>query len=137
MERQSIPLYHITLIQSCPTYVGFSGRLIGYYHLSTQRIVSLLMLTITFPQATTLHIHTYTGLYRIMVMEPSVVGVKQIINIVPRAGIEPTSLTFGPRVLTISPCHHATHDCLSMWQLASEFKLLLVITPRKLSYQSF
>ena len=42
-------------------------------------------------------------------------------NIVPRAGLEPTSLTFRASVLLLVPwCHHYTHIHLSMQLLASE-----------------
>ena len=64
-------------------------------------IVSPLMLTITYIQAMTPHIHAYAG----YVQQPystyylhdtghgiSVVGVMKMGNIVPNAGIEPTSL---------------------------------------------
>ena len=64
--------------------------------------VSLLMLTITYIQAMALDIHiqsrfnnhTACSLYRILVMETSVVGLMKIRNIVPRAGNKPTSLAF-------------------------------------------
>ena len=58
-----------------------------------------------------LHIHTqgrfnnHTGysLYKIMLMATSVMGVIKMVNIVPRAGIKPTSLAFQASAL---PLHY-------------------------------
>ena len=58
-----------------------------------------------------LHIHkqgrfnsnTALSLYRLLVMDTSIVGVMKMGNIVPRAGIEPISLAFSVSVL---PLHH-------------------------------
>ena len=68
------------------------------------------------------------GFYRILVMVISVMGVMKMGNVVPRAGIEPTSIALRASVLTIIPCrlplnHHYTHVYLfmqSMQFLASE-----------------
>ena len=43
------------------------------------------------------------SLYRIIVMATSVVGVNKMGTIVPKVGIEPTSLVFQVYVLTITP----------------------------------
>ena len=74
-------------------------------------IVSLLMLAVTHIQAMTLRIHaqcrfndhTSRSLDRIMVKATSFVGVTKMGNIVPRGGLEPTSLPFWACVL---PLHH-------------------------------
>ena len=55
--------------------------------------------------------HTAHSLYKILVMETSVLGVMKIGNIVPRAGIKSTSLAFHASMLSITPhglpwCHH-------------------------------
>ena len=58
-----------------------------------------------------IHIHTQGrfnnptahNLYRIMVMETSVIGVVKMGNIVPRAGLEPMSVALWASVL---PLHH-------------------------------
>ena len=97
------------------------------YYSHPPRIVSLLILTITYMRAiNSLYIYIYTGyiyilyiayiytqgefnshtthsLFRILVTEASVVGVMKMGNIVPRAGIEPTSLVFPASVLLL---HH-------------------------------
>ena len=49
--------------------------------------------------------HTVCSLYRILVMETDVMGVMKMWNIVPRAGIEYTSLTFPASVLRL---HHVS-----------------------------
>ena len=69
------------------------------------------MLTIAYIQAIALHIHikgrfnnhTVHGLYRIMVMANSVMGVMKMGNIVPSLGLETISLAFRVSVL---PLHH-------------------------------
>ena len=67
------------------------------------------MLTITYIQAVTSHTqgtfnnHATPRSYRILVMATSVMGVMKMGNIVPTAGIEPTSLAFRASVLTITP----------------------------------
>ena len=74
-------------------------------------IVSLLRLTITCIQAVTSHTyrqgrfdkHTMDNLYRIMVMETSVVGMMKMGNIVHRAGIKPTYLASWASVLITTP----------------------------------
>ena len=77
------------------------------------RSVSLLILTITYTQEMALHIyiyihrvgsytsytHTVYSLYRIMVTASSVMDVMEMENIVPRVGLEPTSLALGANVL--------------------------------------
>ena len=51
----------------------------------------------------------------------TVVGVMKMGNIVPRGGIEPTSLVFQAGVLPLLPtCHHYTHTHLCVQLLASE-----------------
>ena len=47
--------------------------------------------------------HTACSLYRILVMEPNVVRGVKMGNIAPGAGMEPRSLAFLSRVLTITP----------------------------------
>ena len=47
--------------------------------------------------------HTVRSLYRILLLETSVMGVMKMGNIVLRAGIECTSLAFWANVLTITP----------------------------------
>ena len=82
------------------------------YYIHPPGIISLLMLTITYIQATPLHVHHTQGrfnnhsahsLYRIMVMATSVMDVMKMENIVPRVGLEPTSLVFQASLL---PFHH-------------------------------
>ena len=75
------------------------------YYIHLPGIVSLLMLIITYIQAMALyiHIHTAHSLYKIMDMATSVVGVMKVGHILPRAGLEPTSLAFQASVL---PLHH-------------------------------
>ena len=63
-----------------------------------------------------------------------VVGVMKMGNIVPRAGIEPTSLAFQVSVLIIIPrrlpcCNHYTHAYLSMWCVASEVNAVYYTHP--------
>ena len=72
------------------------------------------MLAITYKPAITLHIHTQgrvnnaagLSLYRIMVTATSVLDVMNIINIVPRIGIERTFLAFWASLLTNTPSRH-------------------------------
>ena len=84
-------------------------------------IVSLLMLTITHIQAVTSHTHTHAhtqgrfnnrtarSLYRIMVIETSVVGGVKMGNNVSRVGMKPTCLAFRARMLTPHrPCDVTT-----------------------------
>ena len=83
------------------------------------------MLAITYTQAMHIRIHkqgrcndyTAHSLYRILVMEPLLLGVMKREYIVPRAGSKPNSLEFQTSVLTISPpAAHAptllTPNCL-------------------------
>ena len=73
--------------------------------------VSLLMLTISYIQAISSHMHTQGrfnshtphNLYRVMVMATSIMGVMKRRNIVPRERIEMTSLAFQASVLIITP----------------------------------
>ena len=48
--------------------------------------------------------HTAYSLYRIIVTATSVMDLMKMGNVVPRGGIEPTSLPFRASVLTITPC---------------------------------
>ena len=76
-------------------------------------IVSLLILTITYIPALALQQpYSMRSLYRILVTATSVMGVMKMGNIVPRAGLEPTSLAFRVSVLQfhhvgyqIAPCY--------------------------------
>ena len=73
--------------------------------------MDLLILTLTYIQAMTVHIYTKGrfshntahSLYRILVRATSVAGVMKMRYIVPRVGIKPTSLTFWTIVLTFIP----------------------------------
>ena len=47
--------------------------------------------------------HIAYSLYKIMITATSVVGVMKMGNIMPKAGIKPTSLAFQGSVLTITP----------------------------------
>ena len=79
-------------------------------------IVILLMLTNTIGIALHMHTqgrfnnHTTKSLYRIMVTAMSVMGEMKLVNTVPRAGLEPTSLAFRPfhhigsLMLPLFPC---------------------------------
>ena len=108
--------YHVRSLTSpvyaCPPlYVALClrGQCRLQYPSPLELIASLLMLTTTYTQAMALHIHTQgkflnhtaCSLYRIMVMAISVVGVMKIGNIMPRAGLKPTSLELRVSVLSL------------------------------------
>ena len=93
-----------------------------YYYTRPPGIVGLLILTIIYIQDR-FNNHVENSLYRILVMEPSFMGVMKMRNIVHRVGIEPTSLAFRASLLTAVPrrrsgCHYYTHAYLSMQFLA-------------------
>ena len=86
------------------------------YYTGTSGIVRLLMLTMTYRQWPYIYrvygnmyrvgwttIQCARSLYRILVTATSLMDVTKMGNIVPRAGIEPTSLAFCVSVL---PLHH-------------------------------
>ena len=62
--------------------------------------------------------HTVHGLYRILITATSVMGVRKMENIVPTAGIEPTSLAFQARVL---PLHHICSPDVTTIPTAMQF----------------
>ena len=73
--------------------------------------IGIFMLTITYMQAMTVHIHTQGRfnnhivyiLYKMPVLANSVMGVMKMGNIAPRMEIEPISLAFWSCLLTIIP----------------------------------
>ena len=73
------------------------------YYARPPELVCLLMLTITYILTYWFNNHIVYSLYWIVLMETSVVGTMKMGNIVPKAGIEPTYLTFWAIVL---PIHH-------------------------------
>ena len=87
----------------------FASEVSADYYTHHPRIVSLVMLTITYIQAMALHIHTQgrfnnqttCSLYRIMVTATSVMGMRKMGNIVPRAGLKPIVLAFQASVLPL------------------------------------
>ena len=83
----------------------------AYYYTRPPGIVSLLVLTIIYIKAISLHVDTQHrfnnyavhSLYRILVTATGVMRVMKMGNIVPRAGLEPTSLAFRA---SVPPLHH-------------------------------
>ena len=56
-------------------------------------------------------------------------GLMKIGNIVPRVGIESTSLAFRANVLLLHRCHYSTHDHLSMQLFVSERSVQITTLP--------
>ena len=108
--------------------------------------VSLIMLTITYTGNGLTYTYTYTGYVQQpysmqLVQDPghgtSGVGVMKMGNMVPRAGIEPTSLAFWASVLTISPSRFPgvnmppTPTCLCVflaWEVSPDTRYYNLIT---------
>ena len=91
-----------------PAYVALCLRCqCRLLHSPPPKIVSLLILTSRYIQAMAIHMHTQgrfnNHTAHSLVTATSVTGVTKMGNIVPRAGLKPTSLAFWTSVL---PLHH-------------------------------
>ena len=104
-----LPLHHVGSLSHQYTHAYLSMQLLASevsadYYTRPPGVVSLLMLTVTYIQAMNYLTFTYTGYVQqpysvYLIQNPShdtsVVGVMKIGNIVPRAGIKPTSRHSG------------------------------------------